>query len=198
DGDKDGIPAGKEYSFRNFLHNFVPRRRAHRDHDQRRHSRKRHEKVANRARDGCQDVIGDRLAEIAWIYRRWLCPSQYWQMRKDRYRRQQDSSYGIYMFQWVKCHPAQHVGGWISPPVGHPGMCRLMDADREEKHDHPEQNVYVLQGHSELTSILTWGLLPHANGRPAHLGVSQTPGSCLMRPCAFSGELFPLTTLDWA
>jgi hypothetical protein len=44
-------------------------------------------------------------------------------------------------------------------------MCRLMDADREKKHDHLEQNVYVLQGHSELTSILTWGLLPHASGR---------------------------------
>jgi hypothetical protein len=31
-----------------------------------------------------------------------------------------------------------------------------MNTDREQKHDQLKQNVNLLQGHSELTSILTW------------------------------------------
>jgi len=44
----------------------------------------------------------------------------------------------------------KHARRGIATTVGHPSMRRLVKADRKQKHDQLETNVYMLQGHASL------------------------------------------------
>ena len=61
------------------------------------------------------------------------------------------------MLDGIQRNPAQHFCSRIAAPVRHPGVRRLVDADREQKNDQLKQDVNVLQGHQALELILTRG-----------------------------------------
>ena len=60
----------------------------------------------------------------------------------------------------IERNPPQHACGRIAAQVGHPGVCRFVDADRKHESDqlkHDVQDVNMLQVHARLVLILTRG-----------------------------------------
>ena len=56
----------------------------------------------------------------------------------------------VNMLDRVQGNPAQHAGSRVTATVRHPGVRRLVNADREQENDQLEQNVYMLKGHCEV------------------------------------------------
>src|ERR1700722_8127796 len=61
------------------------------------------------------------------------------------------------MADGIERNSAEQTGSGIAAQIGHPGVRRLVDADREEKRDQLKHDVHVVQGHARLASILTRG-----------------------------------------
>ena len=64
----------------------------------------------------------------------------------------------INMLDRIECNPAQHASRRVAAEVGHPGVGRLVNADRKHESDqleHHVQDVNMLQVHARLVSILT-------------------------------------------
>ncbi len=69
--------------------------------------------------------------------------------------RQEHGPDRINVLDWIQRDPAQHSCSRVATAVRHPGVRRLVDADREQENDILKQLVYILQGHQALDSILT-------------------------------------------
>jgi hypothetical protein len=59
------------------------------------------------------------------------------------------------MLDGIQRNPAQHACSRVATAVRHPGVRRLVDADREQENDQLKQDVNMLQGHQALDLILT-------------------------------------------
>ena len=83
-----------------------------------------------------------------------------------RNRRQQQGSERINVLDGIERNPPQHARGGIAAQIGHPGVRRFVDADREQKRDQLKHYVDVVQGHARLASILTReAVIPRGFGR---------------------------------
>ena len=72
-----------------------------------------------------------------------------------RNQRQQYGSDRIDVLDGIQRNSAQHSRGRIATAVRHPGVRRLVDADRKQKNDQLKQDVNMLQVHQALKLILT-------------------------------------------
>src|ERR1700693_2218455 len=61
------------------------------------------------------------------------------------------------MADGIERNSAEQTGRGIAAQIGHPGVRRLVDADREQKRYQLKHDVHVVQGHARLASILTRG-----------------------------------------
>jgi hypothetical protein len=59
------------------------------------------------------------------------------------------------MLDGIQRDSAQHARSRVATTVRHPGVRRLVDADREQENDQLKQDVNMLQGHQALDLILT-------------------------------------------
>src|SRR5437764_12998438 len=78
------------------------------------------------------------------------------------------------MFDWVERDSAQHPRRGIAAHICHPGMRRLVHADREQECNNLEDDDDVFEVHSNLASILpcTYVRLGTGNDRPCGDGHS--------------------------
>ena len=102
-------------------------------------------KVADRTDHGSLDVIPHFILEVAGIDRRWLRPPEHRQMAKCENRGQQNGSHRIDVLDGIQRHSPKHARGRIPTARSHPSVRRLMDADREQKCDDLENDVYDVQ-----------------------------------------------------
>ena len=87
-------------------------------------------------------------------------------VREHRNRWQQQRPEQVNVLDGIERNPPQHARSWVAAQIGHPGVRRFVDADREHERDQLKNYVDVSQGHSRLASILTCeALIPRGLGR---------------------------------
>ena len=115
----------------------------------------RDHKVADRPHDRSENVVKHGILEVSRIDRSGLGPADHRGVKEHGNRGQQQRSNRINVLDGIERNAPQHARGRIAAQVGHPGVRRFVDADREQKRDQLEHDVNVLQGHARLVSILT-------------------------------------------
>ena len=138
----------------------------------------RNYKVADRSNHRCENVIQHRILEVSRINRSRFGPADHRGVKKHGNCGQQKRSNRINMFDGIERNPPQHACGRIATQVGHPGVRRFVDADREQERDQLEHYVDVLQGHARLVSILTRGAaIPGVSSALQSAGVTISRGT---------------------
>src|SRR5690242_1009777 len=124
--------------------------------------------VADGSYNRSKNVISHRILKISGINRGRLRPPKHWNAGKQGNQGKQNRPEGIDVPDRIQGDAPQHTRGRVTAAVRHPGVRRLMHTDGEQKHDQLKQNVNILQGHAEMSSILTCGpALPNSCTRRA-------------------------------
>src|SRR5207248_10506125 len=156
--------------------------RGKRDGSESEHGGANDHEVADRPYNRGENVISHRIAKISRIDRSRFSPSQHGNSCEHSNEGQEYGSERVDVLDRIQRDAAQHTRGRVTAAVRHPGVCRLMHADGEQKHDQLKQNVNMLQGHAGMSSILTCG--------PASPNLCRRRGGALTRPAPAAARGF--------
>ncbi len=129
-------------------------------HDENQYGAGRDHKIADRSDHRSENVIEHRVLEVSRIDRCRLGPSENGQVGEHGNCRQDERPEQVNVLDGIERNPTQHARGGIAAQVGHPCVCRFVNADRKHESDqleHDVQDVNMLQVHARLVLILTRG-----------------------------------------